>query len=116
MTKTAKLDDYRKNRKPGQQDAFPLSAELSNYLVREIRQDFNMTQNQFAELLEIHPQNLSQFETGRNPVTDGLLSKLLLLRDISHVPGIALSLIYVVDHVSGRRAWLMAEMLFMVIE
>lgn len=75
-----------------------------------------MSQNQLSELLGIHPQTLSDLERGKKPVSTELLDKLLLLRDIIHIPGSSNTLKYLVDSVGHHPAWHVASTLALVIK
>lgn len=71
-----------------QQDAFNTAAELGICLVTQVRQSLDLTQQQLGDLIGLHPRNVSKAENDDYLVTPGVQHKLLILREVSHIPGI----------------------------
>ena len=51
--------------------------------IKRLRKSRNLTQEQFAEMIEIAPRNLSRVELGENFVTADTLEKIILALNVS---------------------------------
>jgi DNA-binding transcriptional regulator YiaG len=92
-----------------QHDAFNTAEELSICLVAQVRQALNLTQEQIAQLLGMHAQNVSKAENDRYTLSRDCQSKLLILREISHVPGIVVMLPFLIAKCGGSDAYVVAR-------
>jgi len=97
-----------------QQDAFNTAEELSICLVTQVRQALNLTQEQIGQLIDMHAQNISKAENDRYTLKREQQRKLLILREISHVPGIREMLPYLVEKCGGGDAFHMIRTLHWV--
>ena len=92
-----------------QQDAFNTAEELGICLVKQVRQALGLTQEQIAKLIELHPRNVSKAENDDYSLSRDHQHKLLILREISHVPGIADLMPFLVDKAGGSDAWVVVR-------
>lgn len=98
-----------------QQDAFNSAEELSICLVTQVRQALGLTQEQLGDIIELHPQNVSKAENDRYTLKREQQTKLLMLREISHVPGFRDTLQYLLQEFGATRAFYVAQSLHLVI-
>lgn len=85
-------------------DAFDTAGALSLGLVVAVRELYGMTQDVFAKLIGLHPMTVSKLERGKLPLDDELRHKLLMLKEIIEVPGVAQTVHYVAKNYSGTDA------------
>ena len=98
-----------------QQDAFNTAEELGICLVTQVRQALNLTQEQIGDLIGLHSRNVSKAENDAYTLKREQQGRLLILREISHVPGIREMLPYLVAKCGGDDAYHMARTLHWVI-
>lgn len=94
-----------------QQDAFNTAEELSICLVSQVRTALNLTQQQIADLIDLHVQNISKAENDRYDLKRKQRDRLLKLLEISHMPGIAELMPFLVDKSGGDAAFHVAQTL-----
>lgn len=97
-----------------QQDAFNSAEELSICLVAQVRQAFGMTQEQIGDIIKLHPQNVSKAENDRYTLNREQQRRLLMLREISHVPGISDVLKFMHSQYGGDDAYYVARSVHLV--
>jgi DNA-binding XRE family transcriptional regulator len=98
-----------------QQDAFNTAEELSICLVTQVRTALDLTQEQVGELIQLHPQNVSKAENDRYTPSREHTGKLLMLREISHIPGIRALLQFLLAEHGGTRAFYVVQSLHLVV-
>ena len=96
-------------------DAFSSPGELSLGLVRHVRDLLGMTQVQFGQLVGMHNVTISNLERGNLELDDELRHKLLMLKEISNIPGSADMLRYVTKNYTGTDALFLGIALFKVV-
>jgi transcriptional regulator with XRE-family HTH domain len=85
-------------------DAFSSPGELSVGLIRHVRKLFGMTQEQFGRLVGMHYVTISNLERKDLALDDELRHKLLMLQEISRIPGAPELLRYVAKNYTGTDA------------
>lgn len=92
-----------------QLDGFDYPLEVSQRLVADIRAGLGLSQHAFAGLVNLHPQTVSKLERGALSMDEQLRHKLLMLRDILGVPGVAEMVRYMVQNYRGDDAYWLAQ-------
>lgn len=78
---------------------------VSKCLLLEIRETYKISQNQAAILLSLHKMTISKIERGKASHNNEIYLKLLILRDVSQLPGAIQAINYILDNVSGHHAY-----------
>ncbi len=97
-----------------QQDAFNSAEELSICLVTQVRQALGLTQEQVGDMIGLHPQNVSKAENDRYTLKREQQRRLLILQEISHIPGVRELLQYLLAAEGGDDAYYVARTLHLV--
>lgn len=98
-----------------QQDAFHSPEELSICLVTAVRTALNLTQEQFGKLVGLHPQTISKTERERLRIDNDLQYKLLILREISDIPGMRELIAYMLPRQPGPDVFFAVQALHKVV-
>ena len=84
-----------------------VKAGVSEGLVHRLRDAYRLTQKDAALLLSVHPMSVSKLENHRATLSRELRNKVLILLDVSLIPGAVDSIRYVLKAQGGDEAcWL----------
>lgn len=96
-------------------DLLNTAEELSARLMREVRTVLKMSQDKFGDLIGAHFVTVSRIENEKLPLPDGLRDKLLILQELTSIPGVPDTLRYIAHTRNGNDAMLVAQLVHKVV-